>query len=408
MPGKDRGRIRPREVMDPMASNGSPPASSARRRFLAGAGALVVGAVAPIRAVAARRSLGREVRAHWTRHAIPPYPNGIPVGSKHTRWARRETTGDWYLNGGDYPHPGERPAVLDSGSNNTWRVDFRSGQWERVAGYWPREGEVVPSHPDETVWVYDSRRDIFWHGGGFQWKPWAPGKSPEDSPVPRELQERLLYSRWTSFDPTTRRFRDHGPTDSRVTGGNSRFGHYDREGDQVLVPRVAGSRNLIIPYDCAGERWLSSVVLPPPHLSLMGTDYQAFDTARRRIAFLRSADFALFVYGIADHSWRELSTSNRPEPRKANSYAFTYHASLDAFVLHGGFRLRTREPSNDLWLVPAEGGAWVEAVATGDVPLPRNSQVLLYDAAMNALISFGGRGGPRAENGYFVARLEEL
>lgn len=382
------------------------PARSGRREFITGTVAAAAW-LTSANAVAPARAQGREAagfRGTWRRYPIPAYPKGIGSGSKHTRWAYRSRTGDWYVNGGDYTQHGETPPALDSGSNNTWRVDLRANVWERLVGYWPREGEILPSHPDETTFVYDPQRDIFWHGGGFAWRPHSPGKSRENSPIPAEIQDRLVHGRWMSFDPNRRQWKDEGPVAKIVQGGRARFGHYDEGSDAVYIPYTDGSGNGIGRFHCGKRGWQSAVRLGPPEVRQMGTDYSLLDSRRRRLVFLRNADCALFAWEIESGRWSELSTEARPTRRKLNSYGLAYHVKLDLYALHGGREIETDSPTNDVWVIPAEGKSWQRLPLDGDGPGPRNTQTLLYEPQMDALISFGGTGGP-SDRAYFSAHL---
>jgi hypothetical protein len=378
-----------------------------RRRFLQTM-LTVLAASAPHPMGAVRTATAGPREGEWRRHPIPRYPHGIGStrsGTKHTRWAYHPPSGTWYVNGGDYAQPGEEPPVGQSGSNNTFRVDLRTGKWLRVHGYWPEKGDIVPSHPDETVFTYDTQRDLFWHGGGFQWPPYAPGGSREDSPIPAELQDRLIRGHWMSFDPKTHRWRDHGPLPERRIRG--KFGHYDEGLDQVLIPYFDGGRgNVLARYDCAGEDWLPLHALGGPGMYHLGNDYQGFDTKRRRILALNSEDFSAYYLDLETLGWKELKTGRRPPLRRTNTYGLTYHAGLDAYAFHGGRDPQQRRFHSDLWLLSAEGGDWVELQMRGEVPAGRAAQVLLYDPGFDALVSFGGVHGPAPEH-YYVASIED-
>jgi hypothetical protein len=373
-----------------------------RRRFvsalLAGAATcgLVVGG-APLPARAANRK--GPYTGVWERRPVPGYPKGISGETKHTRWARREVSGDWYVNGGDYRHRGEGENVFDSGSNNTWRVDVRNNVWEKLHSYWPNEGDIVPSHPDETAFVYDSKRDIFWHGGGYQAAPFAPGDDRAHSPIATAVQDRLIYRRWMSFDPKTTRWKDHGPL---TLAGRGKFGYYDAAQDKILLPFNSGSSNQFARYDCAADAWVAPVVFGQPQLLDLAENYFACDTRRRRLMFLRESDFAAYCYSLDTGAFGELPGAAPPGKRVSNTYGLTYHAGLDLYALHGG--RNATGLLNDLWVVPANGGAWQQVAMSGDGPAPRSNQVLLYDPGLQALISFGGTDGP-ADSAYFIARL---
>lgn len=343
------------------------------------------------------------VRGVWSKKPCFNYPQGIGGKTKHTRWARRAASGNWYVNGGDYAQPGEHPSVNQSGSNNTWRVDFRVNTWERVHGYWPKEGDFLPSHPDETVWTYDSKRDVFWHGAGIQWPPYAPAKSRETSGIPVELQDRLLHGHWMSFDPKVNRWTDHGPIPKAHIHG--KYGHYDPGKDWVLKPYLDGNLgNAVSRYDCASREWLPRQRLGGPNDPHIGKSYSAFDSRRRRILFLRHLDFLAYYYDIDKERAFELRVGAAAPARHYNTYALTYHASLDVYVLHGGTTKHDNRQNNDLWVLPAEGGDWQPVTMEGDFPSPRIQQVLMYDPEMDALIAFGGVGS--YDGAYFIARLE--
>lgn len=352
------------------------------------------------------KKIKRQYTGVWTKKAIPPYPDGIGMkrdGSKHTRWAYREITGHWYVNGGDYYQPGEKHQVYESGSNNTWKVDLKNNIWERVQEYWPKEGQIIPSHPDETVFVYDTKRDIFWHGAGYQWQPFYPGKNREETPTPKYLQDRLIYRHWMSFNPKTNKWQDHGILKNKEIH-IGKFGYHDNIKDQVLIPYYGAGGNNIAVYDCSSGQWLPIIKPSGKAILNLGNDYGAFDKTRRRILFLNSEDFSVYYYDIDKKGFYEINTDNRPPPRKTNTYGLTYHAGLDIYALHGGTLKSNGKLTNDLWVLPAKGSEWYEVKMSGDAPSNNRNQVLIYDPDMDMLISFGGVGG-HSDGAYFTAMI---
>jgi len=379
-----------------------------RRKFNLGLASGIAAIAAPLQALAGASNIESphtptsKFRGEWTKHPLAQYPKAVGASSKHTRWAWRSLTGDWYLNGGDYTQHGEKPSVLESGSNNTWRVDFRKNSWERVSGYWPKEGEIIPSHPDETIWVYDSKRDIFWLGGGYQWPAYSPADRPEAAPVPIAVQNRMLRGHWMSFDPNTKKWKDHG-----LYGGPgaSKHGIYDAQTDTVYAPYYDGGwGNALTIYHCATGTWGPRTAMGGPNIGDIREDYFAFDSRRRRMLFLSKIDFSAHCYDIGARKWFELPT-RKPRPHRGyGSYGLTYHAGLDVYVMHGGGSINPPQATNDLWILPSEGGEWQEVTMRGSLPSPRVSQVLMYDPGMDALISFGGKDGVD-DHAYFVARI---
>lgn len=375
-----------------------------RRKFNLGLASGIASLALPPQVAAATAAGTGKFQGEWTKHPLEQYPKAVGASSKHTRWAWRSLTGDWYLNGGDYFQPGEKPDVLESGSNNTWRVDLRKNKWERVSGYWPKEGEIIPSHPDETIWVYDKKRDIFWFGAGYQWHPYSPAQSPETAPVPLAMQKRMLRGHWMSFDPNTKKWTDHGPYAGQ---GTPKHGIYDPVTDKVYGPYYDGGiGNALMIFNCATRTWGPRTGMGGPNIGDIREDGFSFDTRRRRMLFLSRKDFGAHCYEIDTGKWYELPTALPRPHRGYGSYAITYHPELDVHVLHGGGSITPPQAKNDVWVLPGEGGAWQEVKMRGTLPAPRVAQVLLYDPGMNALISFGGKDGPD-DHAYFVARLTQ-
>jgi hypothetical protein len=382
-----------------------------RRRFNVTVALGLAGLAAPRLSARAEQSAARSEavpvatpwQAVWKRYPLARYPQAIASETKHTRWAYRTATGEWYVNGGDYSHPREQPSALDSGSNNTWRVNLRDNTWERVSGYWPKEGETVPSHPDETIWVYDSKRDVFWHGAGYQWAPFSPGADAATSPIPASIRERMVYRHWMSFDPKTKKWTDHGPY---AGPAHPKHGVYDAQTDRIFAPYTDGGfGNALMIFHCATGQWEAGVRLRGPNLGDQKENYFSFDTRRRELVFLSRKDFSCHGYAIDTGAWRELRAEKRPPVRMANTYALAYHPKLDVHVLHGGRTPETRANNNDLWVIPAGGGDCQPVVTTGDPPIPLGNQVLLYEPKMEALVSFGGTGGSAPPASYHVATL---
>jgi hypothetical protein len=92
------------------------------------------------------------------------------IGGKHGRCAFNSASGWIYCMGGDW-YSFNDPAEQGDGNNEIWAYNVATNEWRKE--YPPGDspcapaGDIVPPQPDESTWVYDSRRNVFHLMPGF-------------------------------------------------------------------------------------------------------------------------------------------------------------------------------------------------------------------------------------------------
>lgn len=91
--------------------------------------------------------------------------------------------------------------------------------------------------------------------------------------------------------------------------------------------------------------------------------------------------------GIA--SWRKITPVNDSPPARSN-HLMIYDAAQDRLILFGG-----RGPSgvlNDVWAFSFKDGTWANLTPTGETPAPRFTPTAVYDPQKNRMVTYSGMG----------------
>ena len=89
-------------------------------------------------------------------------------------------------------------------------------------------------------------------------------------------------------------------------------------------------------------------------------------------------------------TWQRFSnTAADSSPGRVSNAAMTYDTARRQFVHFGGFNTTTSSTVNDTWVFDT---AWSKKLPAGTLPAPRLGHVLVYDAARERTVLFGGTG----------------
>ena len=169
----------------------------------------------------------------WTPVAMdrPGFYASWHIGGKHGRCAFNSASGWIFCMGGDW-YSYNDPAQQGDGNNEIWGYNVATDQWRKE--YPPGDspcapaGDIVPPQPDESTWVYDSRRNVFHLMPGF-WFGTAVYR--------RSCQATTPHWGHLIYDPSAQRYAvGHFQAPAAGWGGDLRAksGIYDPVRDEVI------------------------------------------------------------------------------------------------------------------------------------------------------------------------------
>ena len=210
-------------------------------------------------------------------------PNG---GCKHMRLAYNSQNGRIYFNGGDY----SGPSGIQSGRNETFSYDIPTDTWTLEHPYCPAPGNTIAAHPDETGWIYDSTRKVFWMVPGYQ-----GGITSKDQSV---CGDTSLWSRgqMMTFDPATNKWTNPGRKDINdglgLSAGTHLYAQYDPVKDQIYQLMDNG----IAMYDIKTDTWTKKT-FGLGSFYIMSQRHTAFDPVGRNL-YVLPANGKMIKYNV--------------------------------------------------------------------------------------------------------------
>jgi hypothetical protein len=220
-------------------------------------------------------------------------PDGGPAGAcpsgvcKHIRLAHNPVNGRIYFNGGDYYVGPGRP---DSGTNHMWSYSIRNRDWIMETPYCESAGRVQPSHPDETGFAYDSKRNLFWMHPGFEW---SVGSCADNTP---QIKGEVM-----SFNPSTRTWNKitTSPDWNWDQNGSPQFSHYDALNDRILGFDYGVSSIIEHRLSDNSQRLIQATMLDGVvDNTFVAKEYTAYDPVGRKIYVIDPYRAKLFSYDI--------------------------------------------------------------------------------------------------------------
>jgi len=206
-------------------------------------------------------------------------------GCKHMRLTHNPVNGLIYIMGGD--HSGFTPGFPQSGRMDMFTYSIENDVWKLEQPYCRTDSSPQPAGPDEVGWIYDSKRNVFWHNPGFNWD--SASRCP-DSDVRR--------TKIMSYDPITKVWTNENRATIKsvgITTGNARFAQYDPVEDTFVV-FVGSDANV---YDITNDKWTQYPLTGQSQYGLNGDDYTAIDLVGRKIYYIDNRhSLKLFVYDM--------------------------------------------------------------------------------------------------------------
>ena len=193
-----------------------------------------------------------------------------------------------------------------------------------------------------------------------------------------------LANAWTTFDPAP----------APEARSDAAFGYDEDDGQLILFGGWAGGDSYLDDtwaYDPLTFRW--------GDLEPEGDQPEARDDAAMAydpgsgalIMFGGTADVDLFndtwSFDRGGNSWNGLDPGGSLPPARWG-HSMVYCPDTKTMLLFGG--MTENGPANDLWAYDPAANTWTELEPTGALPPPRSDQVMVYDAAAERLILFGG------------------
>lgn len=200
------------------------------------------------------------------------------------------------------------------------------------------------------------------------------------------------------FDRTTRLWH---AVDS--AGPAARFGHgavYDAVHRRMLIVMGQGTEffNDVWAFDLDQETWTElkandrSATAPRPRYGQSAV----LDAQGRVLISHGFSDQGRFddtwAFDVAAARWVNLTPTSGPKPLKRCLHALIYEAAADRMLLFGGCSSGFGPcPQGDLWAFDLKTTTWTELTPRGAAPSARSNASLVYEAASRTLFLFGGK-----------------
>lgn len=323
------------------------------------------------------------------------------VGGKHGRAAFNTVDGRIWFMGGDWYSWNDPNREDGNGNNEVWSYGVTEDSWRKEYPPGPTPcapaGDLVPAQPDESTWVYDSRRNRFYTGPGFWFGVNGYRQHCADA---TPVQGGLV------FDPVARKYGR--PPFSAPPGGwggdlHAKSGVYDPDTDSLY--RFAYRSDMVVEQlRLSSNRWSTSRV--GIREAYVEQDPMAIDVRGRQIYGIDYKGKRLVRWGI-DRS----SAKAWPLPR---DYAWNCPGE-ECFDSNNG--LLSFDVANRALLIPnmpSKGGRivkvfvfWVDQERFEELPLVQpagaivNGNTMAYDPVNNVHLLIGGRVTPH----FFLFRL---
>ena len=256
----------------------------------------------------------------------------------------------------------------------------------------------VPSAREYHHMVYDSESDrVILYGGSGLTDTWA-------------------------YDINTHTWTKMAPAQSPPRGGGEMA--YDEQSDRAILflnqhgwPQPTDALSETWAYDYNTDTWTNMEPENAPP-AIVGAPL-VYDTQADRIIMFGGLDNAalidsrsivflndIWVYDFDSNTWTKMEPTSGPSGR--NYHVMTYDAAADRVIVFGG-AVPPADPTSaefpweiagDTWAYDYNTNTW-EALEPAKAPSPRNYSAMVYDAASNQSILFGGveeiRSGSRIQ-----------
>jgi hypothetical protein len=271
---------------------------------------------------------------------------------------------------------------MQSGRQELYSYNLEHDDWRLEHPYCPASGEIVPFHPDQVGWVWDSKRRIFWMLPGAQFGS-SLGGAPCDG------------KRWvvTGFDPQSRKWNEppQGPifkneyehskfaiydvvTDCCIMLGSTESRHWHPSTGQWDGARFGGNRYLFGSYTAQVDRHVYAL------------DFRDRRLVRYHIDDRRMEDGPALPFDPGPNEMTNLIYAKR-------------HGKI--FLAHFG-SLEYRDP--DLWAyTPTTEKFERRRVAIPGVPQPRCNTIVYHDAT-DVIMLFGNLVTQPVDQRFFLYR----
>ncbi|OYV62869.1 MAG: hypothetical protein B7X03_03935, partial [Parcubacteria group bacterium 21-58-10] len=341
----------------------------------------------------------------WTALATPDRNSGVYYGRnsydgmKHVSIELDPTNGRLYFEAGDYSGAS---GFAQSYQQETWSLSLSdrladpsnpNAGWRLEYPYCGPAGQVQPKHPDTVGWVWDSKRQVFWHvpGEDVPSNDLCPGEtSTYQSDPATATHGGFIPNHMMTFNPTTQKWTDvsgnvHGPY------GNNWKSAYDPATDTII--RLGYKNGAVASvYNISTDSWTdyslgSSALGQDVFLSqaMLGVDLQD-----RVIYAIDPFHGRLFRYNMDAHTLTDLGPI--PGGGRGSTGFWETYVAWDS-VNHVLFWLNnsgTTTPSLFYAYHPGTG-VWETLPLTTNIPgLQATGRDVVFDAQNNVLVLMGG------------------
>ncbi|MBI2524427.1 MAG: hypothetical protein HYV93_00430, partial [Candidatus Rokubacteria bacterium] len=364
---------------------------------------LVVGVITTALSVAAGMASAPPAAAQWTATwTAKGWPASPPSGVGARGWIDLvfdEVAGRSVLFGGS----GELYM------NDVWFYDGAADTWaelEPSVPCWALNDHVPPTPRDEHAVEYDSFNRLYWSVGGSGFGCKGSARTADAGSGPTTLVDGALssatvdfYKDWTvevistsqkayvsGYDPVTKTLTLATPI-SGLTAGTQYYLYSQRGGGTWYYSPVTQTWGSL-----SGPHWGYTGPLPSHRYS----PAMAYSPLDRAIVLFGGEpnDNDTWMLDVQTRSWvRKLSVGapGSPPPLRQVTNSMVYDAASDVFVLFGGRcgPCATYESSDETWAYRLSTNSWTN-LAPPLSPPARQQHTMVYDSDNGVIVLFGG------------------
>ncbi len=340
----------------------------------------------------------------WVARQLPPVGEatcGYGADCKHSHLAQNENNKRIYFGYGDFSGPF---STSQSARNELFSYSVVENNWVLEYPYCGPQGEVQPFRPDETGFVWDSKRQKFWivPGGGAFW----------DDPCPAPSSQKIRDI--MTFDPVTKKYQH--PVGTWHGYDATYYAVYDPVKDAIFMfDHHGGMGTLVLEYTIATDTWRTiqtSLATDGTYINNahINVNMPTIDVEGRYIYVISkyTLDGVLLRYNI-DQGTMTIASRNLPAaPLNAYThiqwdpvnkvllwpYMSSYDAYIDAlYIWHPDTQTWETDISPSTLVTlrnPSTGQRYDQVVAASQEGLPVRGNMAFFDKLNNALLLVGG------------------
>lgn len=340
----------------------------------------------------------------WIKRSMPTASPCPPGGCKHDMIMHNSLDKKLWISGGDWA--GGSPGT-DSGRQETYSYNLYTDTWTQEYPYCGPSGEIQPENPDETPFVYDSNRNMFWMLGSA---------TPRDGCPTKEAASEIITNKIMQFNPITKKWLStliDPPSESYWRG---LFAVYDPITDSIYtIWRNLSNNSTMFIFHLYDRTWTQ---VPLDHDDLgnytngsawADVKYLAIDVENRYIYTISDSPSKLMRYSITNQNWHTVGSTPVPVNQDVWYYSMLIWDSVNKVLLWP--KMATLDSYITLYIYHPDTGQWETDAMYQPESEPVRGNIAVFDPDQNVMMLFGGLtdgGGDPNIKYHFLYRYKEI